>query len=221
MKSTNIGKFYTPIRGLGIFIKMVTIVAVASISMLARGEGATLKNTSEKSIDVIRKKIELRVLPRPATSSIEQCGQILRGVTDQSDQVKRVRKTLKKNLHFRPLGSGHLILRPGWYSDYNDAIAACSDMRESDIPVLVSLVAREKQGGSVRFIAIETLRVLHMKALPCIEAGIEVFPERASDFLSLKTTIENDVVEINHNPAVFVFNPKSCQMHPETSKEGK
>jgi len=207
--------------GLAIFIKMVVIVAVASISMLARSEEAVLKSASEKPIDVTRKKIELRALPQPETGSIEQCGQILRGVSDQSEQVKRVRKTLKKNLHFRPLGSGHMILRPGWYSDYNDAIAACSDMRESDIPVLVSLAAREKQGGSVRFIAIDTLRVLHTKALPCIEAGIGVFPERASDFLNLKATIESDVVEINRNPAVFVFNPKSCQLHPETLKGGK
>lgn len=204
-----------------IFIKMATILVATSISMLAKGEGFALQNVSEKTNGVLQNKVEIRASPQPATGSIEQCGQILSGLTDKSDQVKRVRKTLKKNLHFRPLGSGHLILRPGWYSDYIDAIAACSDMRESDIPVLVNLVAREKQGGSVRFIAIDTLRVMHTKALPCIEAGIGVFPERASDFLNLKATIESDVVEINRNPAVFVFNPKSCQLHPDTLKGGK
>ena len=149
---------------------------------------------------------------RTPTGSIEQCGQILRRVSDETKQVKRVRKTLKKNLHFRPLGSGHLILRPGWYSDFDDAIAACSDMRENDIPVLVSLVAREKQGGSVRVIAYDILRILHTKALPCIEAGMAVYPERVPDFSALKSTIERDVVEISHNPAGFAFNPKSCQM---------
>ena len=183
---------------------------------------ATTKTSIQLASDDqgVTKTTKLMKYARTPTGSIEQCGQILR-VSDESKQVKRVRKILKKNLHFRPLGSGHLILRPGWYSDYDDAIAACSDMREDDIPVLVSLMAREKQGGSVRFIAIETLRVLHMKALPCIEAGIAVFPERASDFSSLKATIESDAIEMSRNPNVFVFNPKSCPLHPEPQKRGK
>lgn len=204
-----------------IFINMVTLMVAALISMPAKAEDFAMQSGSEKTQGVLQNKVEIRAMPRPATGSIEQCGQMLRGVSDESKQVKRVRKTLKKNLHFRPLGSGHLILRPGWYSDFDDAIAACSDMRENDIPVLVSLVAREKQGGSVRVIAYDILRILHTKALPCIEAGMVVYPEGASDFSALKSTIERDVVEISHNPAGFAFNPKSCQMHPEPSKGGK
>lgn len=220
MKSTNVGKFYTPIRGLGIFIKMVTIVAVASISMLARGEGATLKNTSEKSIDVTRKKIELRVLPRPATSSIEQCAQILQEVSDQSEQVKRVRKTLKKNLHWKTLGSGHQILSPGWYADYSDSVAAHAAMSEDDIPVLVSLVGRGGLKRGMPSITFSVLGQFGAKALPCIEAGIAYYKgEGASDLNNVKNNIE---VKLRYpDPNRSVFSPNSDQPRIGTEKGGK
>jgi hypothetical protein len=199
---------------LAAILGIVAVLILASVPKSALGIELNQDKTGDKSTGM-----GLHAAPSTIAGSIAQCAQILRGVSDQSEQVKRVRKALKKNLHFRPLGSGHLILRPGWYSDYDDAIAACSGMREDDIPILVSLVGREKQGGSVRYIAIDTLRVLHTKALPCVEAGMASFPERASDFSTLKETIESDIVEISHNPNVFVFNPKSCPLHPVPQKK--
>lgn len=176
--------------GLNTFFSLVAIVAMASFSLLARGEDAAAKNASEKSVDPSRTKIELRVLARPATSSIEQCAQMLQGVSDQSDQVKRVRKTLKKNLHFRALGSGHMILRPGWYADQSGVAAAHSAMNEDDIPVLVSLIGREKLKGEIHSMGILVLGMFGEKALPCIEAGMAMYPEQASALPGVKDSIE-------------------------------
>ena len=85
-----------------IFTKMAAIVAVTSISMLAKAEGFAMQSGSEKTKGVLQRKVEIRPLPQPATGSIEQCGQMLRRLTDQSKQVKRVRKTLKKTCTFAP-----------------------------------------------------------------------------------------------------------------------
>ncbi len=205
--------------GLAIAIKMAAIVAVVSISMLARGEEIVLESTTEKQIGVTRKKIELRALPRPATGSIGQCEQILNGVTDQSDQVKRVRKTLKKNLHFRPLGDGHMILSPGWYADYNDIVTAYSSMSEDDIPTLVSLIGRGKLKGGIRSIGFGVLGMFGKKALPCIDAGMAIYPEQASDLFAVKGNIE-----VNYqypDPSSRGSDPKPDQQNLETTKGGR
>lgn len=205
--------------GLTTVIKLVVMVAVASVPMLAGAEETVLKSTSEKPMDVTRKKIELRALPRPATVSIEQCEQILSGVTDLSDQVKRVSKTLKKNLHFRPLGDGHLIFRPGWYAGYNDIVAAHSSLNEDDIPVLVSLVGRGKLAGGMRSIGFGVLGMFGAKAVPCIDAGMAIYPEHASDLFAIRGNIE-----VNHqypDPSRSASNPKPDQPHLETPKGGK
>lgn len=206
--------------GLRTFIKMAAIVAVATISMHARGADTALQSAGEKPNDVTRNKIELRALHRPATSSIEQCGQILRGVSDQSEQVKRVRKTLKKNLHFRPLGDGHMILRPGWYADYSDIVAAYSSMSEDDIPILVSLIGRGKLKDGMRSVGFGALGMFGEKALPCIEAGMAMYQgQSASDLFPIKAGIKAKI--LYPDPQATVPSPKLDQQHPETLKGGK
>lgn len=205
--------------GLPIVVKMAVIVAAVSISMLASGEEAALKSTSEKPIEVTRKKIELRALPRPAIANIDQCKQILNGLTDQSDQVERVRKTLKKNLHFRPLGDGHMILRPGWYADYSDIVAAHSSMTDDDIPVLVSLIGHGKLTGGTRSIGFGALGMFGEKALPCIDAGMAIYPEHASDLFAVKGNV--DVSRQYPDPSREAANSKPDQQHLETQKGGK
>lgn len=199
--------------GLRTFIKMAAIVAVATISMHARGGDTALQSAGEKPNDGARNKIELRALPRPATGSIEQCGQILSGVTDKSDQVKRVRKILKKNLHFRPLGDGHMILIPGWYAGYSDMVAAHSSMSEEDIPILVSLIGRGKLKDGMRSIGFGALGMFGEKALACIEAGMAMYPEQASDLFAVKGNIE-----VNHqypDSNRRASNPKPDRQHLE------
>lgn len=205
--------------GLPSVIKLGVIVAVASISMLARGEEAALKSSSEKLMDVTGKKIELRAVARPATGSVEQCAQILKGVTDQSDQVKRLRTTLKKNLHFRPLGDGHLILTPGWYADYSDMVAAHSALSDDDIPMLVGLIGRGKLKGGMRSIGFGVLGMFGEKALPCIDAGMAIYPEQASDLFAVKGNIE--VNRQYPDPGRSASNPKADQPHLETPKGAK
>jgi hypothetical protein len=205
--------------GLVIGIKMAFAIAVASIPMLARSEGVALKDGSEKLIDVTRNKIELQALLRPAIGSIEQCQQILNGATDQSDQVKRVRETLKKYLHFRALGDGHMILRPGWYADYSDIVSAHSSMSEDDIPVLVSLIGRGKLKDGMRSIGFGALGMFGEKALPCIDAGMAIYPKYASDLYAVKGNIE-----VNHrylDPSRRGSSQKNDRQYLETQKGGK
>lgn len=204
--------------GLPTFIKVAVIVAVITLSMLARSGHTALQGTDEKQNDVTRNKIELQALPHPTTDSIEQCGEILRGVTDQSDQVKRVRKTLKKNLHFRPLGDGHMILRPGWYADYSDMVAAHSSMSEEDIPILVSLIGRENLKDGMRSIGIGVLVIFGEKALPCIEAGMSI-EEWYSSLSSTESSIKANI--LYPDPHATVPSPKLDQQHLETPKGGK
>ena len=216
-----LNKFQTKLNGnsgLAIFTKMATIVVATSISMLAKGEGFAFQSVSEKTNGVLQNKVEIRALPRPATGSIEQCGQIMRGVSDQSEQVKRVRKTLKKNLHFRPLGDGHMILRPGWYSDYSDMVAAHSSMSEDDIPILVNLIGRGKLKDGMRSIGIGVLRIFGEKALPCIEAGMSI----EEWYSSLSSTESGIKANIKYpDPHATVPSQKPDHQHFKTPKGGK
>jgi len=178
-----------------------------------------LKSINEKPIDATGKMIQLQVMTSPATSSVEQCEQMLNGMTDQSDQVKRVRKIIKKNLHFRPLGDGHMILRPGWYADYSDMVAAHSSLSDDDIPRLVGLIGRGQLKDGMRSIGFGVLGIFGEKALPCIDAGIAIYPEQASDLFAVKGNIE--VNRQYPDPGSSASNPKPDQPHSETPKGSK
>jgi hypothetical protein len=198
----------------GTLIKMVATVATLTLSMCALGEEAPLISASGKPIDTTRKKTELRALPYPATSSIDQCGQILQGLSDQSDQVVRVRKILKDNLHWR--GTVHLVF-PRRVAIQTDIDAAHSALTEDDIPVLVSLIGHGELKDGMRSIAFGVLGKFGAKALPCIEGGIAMYRgQGASDLSAVKINIE---IELQHPDPNRSPSPRSDQ--PHTEKGGK
>lgn len=128
--------------------------------------------------------------PPPDVAAFEQCERRLREVAIPSDDVSRVLKTLQDHLHWRLLGDGHLILRPGWYAGYSDMVAARASLTDDDIPVLVSLVGRGKLEDGMRSIGFGVLSLFGARALPCIDAGMAVYPERASDLFAIKGHLE-------------------------------
>lgn len=114
----------------------------------------------------------------------------LSGVSDPSDDVSRALKTLQDHLHWRLLGDGHLILRLGWYAGHSDMVAARASLTDDDIPVLVSLVGRGMLEDGMRSIGFGVLSLFGARALPCIDAGMAVYPQRASDLFAIKGHLE-------------------------------
>lgn len=154
-----------------IFLRRFVLVWLMAASMQVRAEEPDAKHPG---------------VPPPDSVAVEQCVRRLSEVTDSSDDVSRVLKTLKDHLHWRLLGDGHLILRPGWYAGYSDMVAARASLTDDDIPVLVSLIGRGRLEDGMRSIGFGALSLFGTRALPCVDAGMAVYPERASDLYAIK-----------------------------------
>lgn len=175
---------------LAVLVRIIAILTLASAPTLAFGAGLVQDKAGDKPAES-RKKIELRAVPHPATHSAEQCGQILQGLTAQSDQVIRVRKVLKDNLHWR--STVHIII-PRKIAIQSDIDAAYASLSEDDIPVLVSLIGRGEVKDGMRSIAFGVLGKFGAQALPCIEAGLaESRAEGATDLSAIKINIETEL----------------------------
>lgn len=167
---------------------LATRLIAAVMALLAVGGEAAWARESEAASAVLPKTVEVKVVPQPATSSVSQCKQVLTGMPDDLEQVIRVRKALKENLHWR--GAPHHVF-PRKIAVQRDIDAAFSAMTEDDIPVLVNLIARAAVEKGMRGLAAGVLGRFGMRALPCIEAGIESDTGKgASDLRAVRINIE-------------------------------
>lgn len=168
-----------------VLASILAILTLASASTLALGTGLIHDKAGDKPAET-QKKIELRAVPHPATRSAEQCGQILQSLTTQSDQVIRVRKILKDNLHWR--STAHSII-PSKIAIQSDIDAAYWSLNEDEMPALVSLIGR----GELK-VAFGVLGKFGAKALPCIEAGLaRDRAPGATDLSAIKINIETEL----------------------------
>lgn len=134
--------------------------------------------------------------PNPAINDSAACRLLLQEITATEADTSRVRNILEAHLHWGI--APHMNFSTRTWND-RDVGKAFSYMSEDDIPILVNLIGNGQLDITLRVLAVRVLSEFSTRALPCVEAGIDLYgKEHIRDFEDVKFNIRGKTRQQNN-----------------------